>query len=80
MQPTNKPPFKAIRKVLNYLWHDEEMDYVPPCPNHIFLSLRAIRRWLDACGEDRELPSERWYAAVFETHEERCKHTKGKTK
>ena len=56
---TNKPPFEAIREVLDHLWEAEEKDcqereaYGEECENHIFYSLVEIRSWLHACNEDR---------------------------
>ena len=64
------PPFEAIREVLDYTWADEEENFNEreaageDCSTHIFLALRQVRDWLQACGEDR--PSERWQAGWAE--------------
>ena len=64
------PPFEAIREVLDYNWADEEDNFNEreadgeDCSGHIHLALRALRDWLEACGEYR--PSAKWVAQMEE--------------
>ena len=46
-----RPVAESLNKIIDYLWHDEQMDFEEPRPEkqkgHIFQSLQTARRWLD---------------------------------
>lgn len=48
---------EAMDRILDYLWDGERLDYrgvlAPDRPNHIFESLRLVRRWLDGYIADK---------------------------
>jgi len=45
------PVAEALYKIIDYLWHDEQRDCNESTPEkqkeHIFQSLRTVKRWLD---------------------------------
>lgn len=42
------PPLKAVAKLLDYCWTDEERHYSSkPSERHIFVSLKSIRGWME---------------------------------
>lgn len=48
---------EAMERILDYLWDGERLDYrgilAPDRPNHIYKSLRLVRRWLDGYVAER---------------------------
>ncbi len=50
-QKLQAPVAKALVRILDYLWSDEQRDFLQSSPesqaNHLFLDLRTLRTWLD---------------------------------
>lgn len=47
-------PVKDIEIIIDYLWHDEQMNYrEDKSGTHVFCSLKRVNRWLKSITKDK---------------------------